>query len=458
VAVREESDSLGAVAVPAEAYWGAQTQRALANVSVSSRKMPLALIRCIARIKRCAAQVNRDLGLLDSLLAEALVAAADEIVAGRHDDQFPLDLFQTGSGTSTHMNVNEVIAGRANERLTGRRGGKAPVHPNDHVNMGQSSNDVIPSAMHMAIRLGLASTLTPALTHLAEALDQKAGAFADVAKIGRTHLQDAVPMTLGQVFSGYSAQMALAVQRLEAVYPRLEALALGGTAVGTGLNAHPRFAGRVIELIADQTGVAFVETINHFQAQATQDAAVEAGGALKAVAVSLSKIANDIRWLGSGPRCGIGEIRIPALQPGSSIMPGKVNPVICEVVIQAAAQVIGNDAAITLGGLGSQFELNTMMPLIAGNLIDAIDLLARAAKALADNCVAGIEADRQACAAHVEKSLALVTGLVPHIGYDRAAALAQKAWAEGKTIRQVALEQDVVPADVLDRVLAVKRA
>jgi fumarate hydratase class II len=426
------------------------------NFAISGRKMPLSLIRCVALIKRCAAQVNRDLGLLDGLIAEAVIQSAGEVMDGRFDDQFPLDVFQTGSGTSTHMNANEVIAGRANERLTGKRGGKSPVHPNDHVNLGQSSNDVIPTAIHMAVMIGITGTLTPALVRLADALDRKAIAFADVVKIGRTHLQDAVPMTLGHVFSGFSAQIRLGVERLEAVSPRLAALALGGTAVGTGLNAHPHFASRVIALIAGETGLPFVETKNHFQAQAAQDAAVETGGALKTIAVSLSKIANDIRWLGSGPRCGIGEIRLPPLQPGSSIMPGKVNPVICEVVIQAAAQVIGNDAAVTLGGLGGQFELNTMLPLIARNLIESIELLSAASATLANKCVDGIEADRKACAAHIEKSLALVTGLVPLIGYDRAAALAQKAYAEGKTIREAALEENLVSVDTVDRIFTVK--
>jgi fumarate hydratase class II len=455
MAERDEKDALGTVQVPADAYWGAQTQRALNHFAVSGQKMPPTLIGCIALIKRCAAQANQDLGLLDSRLAEAIIQAAGDVMDGQLNDQFPLDVLQTGSGTSTHMNVNEVIAGRANERLTGNRGGKAPVHPNDHVNLGQSSNDVFPSAIHMAVFQAMVRDLDPAVARLAEALEAKAEVFADVVKIGRTHLQDAVPLTLGQVFSGYAAQMWLGLQRLQALHPRLAPLALGGTAVGTGLNTHPRFAGRVIAMLAQQIGLPFVETTNHFQAQAAQDTMVEVSGALKTIAVSLSKVANDLRWLASGPRCGIGEIRLPALQPGSSIMPGKVNPVACEVAIQAAAQVIGNDAAVTLGGLGGQFELNTMLPLIARNLIENITLLTGASRMLADKCVCGIEADRRMCAAHLEKSLALVTALVPYIGYDKAASLAQKAYAENKTIRQVATEENIIPMDVWDRILTI---
>jgi fumarate hydratase class II len=352
------------------------------------------------------------------------------------------------------MNLNEVIAGRANEILTGRRGGRAPVHPNDHVNIGQSSNDVVPTAIHVAARLAVENKLNPALKHLAAVLEEKEKEFDPVAKIGRTHLQDAVPMRLGQEFSGYAAQMRAAIERVDAVLPRLEELALGGTAVGTGLNADPAFAPAAIRALAEETGIGFVETRNHFQAQAAQDTAVELSGALKTTAVSLVKIANDLRWLASGPRCGLGEINLPSLQPGSSIMPGKVNPVIPEAVLQVAAQVVGNDATITFAGAGGHFELNTMLPVIAYNLLQAIDLIAAAGRILADKCVAGITANRETCAANIERSLALVTALVPEIGYDRAAAIAKAAYASGRTIREEARASGRVDAATLDRLLA----
>jgi fumarate hydratase class II len=351
------------------------------------------------------------------------------------------------------MNMNEVLAGRANELLTGTPGGRSPVHPNDHVNRGQSSNDVIPTVIHMAALAEIRGLLLPALEGLHEALAQKADAFAGVPKIGRTHLQDAVPMTLGQEFSGYARQVRLGIDRLAAVQERLSELALGGTAVGTGLNTHPEFAGRVIALLARHTGLPFREAHNHFEAQAARDAVVETAGALKTLAVGLMKAANDIRWLASGPRCGLGEIRIPSLQPGSSIMPGKVNPVIPEVVIQVAAQVVGNDAAITVGGLCGNFELNVMLPVMAHNLLQAISLLAAAARAFDRRCVRGIEADRERCAAFIERSLSLVTGLVPRIGYDRAAAVAKRAYESGKTVREVVLEEGLLAEEELNRLI-----
>jgi fumarate hydratase class II len=404
-------------------------------------------------IKKYAAQVNADLGLLDTRLAEAIIKAADEVVEGRLDDQFVLDVFQTGSGTSTNMNANEVIAGRANEILTGARGGKSPVHPNDHVNHGQSSNDVIPTALHVAAVTAIKSHLLPAMEALERALDLKAQEFKHVRKIGRTHLQDAVPINLGDEFSAYARQVELGRSRMAAAEAGLSELALGGTAVGNGLNAHPEFAPRVIERIAKETGCPFREAVNHFEAQAAQDAAVAASGALKTFAVSLVKIANDIRWLASGPRCGLGEISIPSLQPGSSIMPGKVNPVIPEVVIQVAGQIIGHDAAVTFGGLGGIFELNVMLPLIAHNLLRSIDLLTAAVTIFAKRCVAGIAANVDRCRSTLEQSLAVATALVPVLGYDKAAALAKEAFEKGKTIRELALEKALFPESELRRLL-----
>jgi fumarate hydratase class II len=450
---REEKDTMGVVRVPQEAYYGAQTQRAVENTAIGELRMPREFIHALALIKAGAAEVNRRLGLLDPKLAEAVAEAAREVLAGRWDDQFVVGVFQTGSGTSSNMNLNEVIAARANEMLTGRKGGKSPVHPNDHVNLGQSSNDAVPSAIHIAALRSMRRRLDPALRRLHQALSAKADAFADVRKIGRTHLQDAVPMTLGQEFSGYARQVELGLERLAAVEPRLAELALGGTAVGTGVNAHPGFAAAIVELISRETGIDFREARNHFEAQAARDAAVEASGALKTVAVSLAKIANDLRWLASGPRCGIGEITLPSLQPGSSIMPGKVNPVVPEAVLQVAAQVAGNDTTITLCGQAGNFELNTMMPLLAHNLLQSIGLLADAALALADKCVAGIAANRETCAGFIEKSLALATGLVPRLGYDRAAEVAKNAYASGRTVRAVLTEEKLLPEEDIDALL-----
>jgi fumarate hydratase, class II len=450
---REETDAMGSVKVPADVYYGAQTQRALDNFNISGLFLPSEFLHGLALIKRYAAEVNGSLGLLEAQAAEAIVQAAGETIDGRFDDQFNLDVFQTGSGTSTNMNLNEVIAARANEIISGQKGGKSPVHPNDHVNLGQSSNDVIPTAIHIAARIALEKSLVPALKQLEKSLNQKTIQFEKVAKIGRTHLQDAVPITLGQEFSGFARQVSLGIARVEAVYERLSELALGGTAVGTGLNTHPDFAAKVIDLISRHTGIKFQEAQNHFEAQAAQDTGVETSGALKTIAVSLINIANDIRWLGSGPRAGLGEIRLPALQPGSSIMPGKVNPVICEAVIQAAYQVMGNDTTITLAGQNGNFQLNTALPLLAYNLLQSISILAKATQALAIKCIDGIKADEKKCAANIEKSLAMVTPLVPHIGYDRAAAIAHKAYESGQTIREIALQEKLLPPEKLDEIL-----
>jgi fumarate hydratase class II len=450
---RIEQDSMGEVKVPEEAYYGAQTQRARENFSISTLQFPSSFIRAIALIKKHAAQVNSELRLLEAGLSKTIVSATKEVLEGKFDDQIVVDVFQTGSGTSTNMNVNEVIAGRANELLTGKRGGKSPVHPNDHVNLGQSSNDVIPSAIHIAALLEIKDHLLPALELLHTELEEKSKAFSQVRKIGRTHLQDAVPMSLGQEFSGYARQVELGIKRLRTVQERLSELALGGTAVGNGLNTHPEFASRVIASISREAGIALREAKNHFEAQAAQDAAVETSGMLKTIAVSLIKIANDVRWLVSGPRCGIGEITIPSLQPGSSIMPGKVNPVIPEMVLQVSAQVIGNDAAITQGGQAGNFELNVMLPLMAYNLIQSIRLLAGAARAFGEKCIRGIEANREKCASNLEKSLALATAFVPAIGYDRAASLAREAHEKNRTIREVALEKRVLPEKEIHAIL-----
>jgi len=452
---RDEKDSMGTVRVPAAAYYGSQTQRAVENFPISGLRLPPEFIHGLALVKKCAVRVNDTLGLLDPKIAPAIAHAAQDVMDGRLDDQFVVDVFQTGSGTSTNMNMNEVVASRANEILTGTKGGRSPVHPNDHVNMGQSSNDVIPSVIHIAALTLIHRHLIPSLDALHQALAAKSHEFKDIQKLGRTHLQDAVPMTLGQEFSGYARQIELGIDRLRAVEPRLAELALGGTAVGNGLNAHPEFAGRVIELIAKQTGLPFCEAVNHFEAQAAQDAAIETSGALKTLAVGMIKIANDIRWLASGPRSGIGEITIPSLQPGSSIMPGKVNPVIPEAVIQVATQVIGNDTTVTMGGQAGNFELNVMLPVIAYNLLQSIATLASVSEAFNAKCIAGISADREACAAYIERSLALVTGLVPKIGYDQAALVAKKAYETGKTIRQVALEEALLPETELDDLLKI---
>ncbi len=450
---RIEKDSLGEVEVPAGAYYGAQTERARRNFPVSGLRFPRRFIQALGLIKGEAAAVNEEMGIVPGAAAAAIRRAAEEVARGERDLDFPLDVFQTGSGTSTNMNANEVIANRAIELLGGTIGSKSPVHPNDHVNAGQSSNDVIPTAIHVAAYGALVEELEPALARLAEALERKARELDDVVKIGRTHLQDAVPVRLGQEFGGYGKQVRYGLDRLAAVKPRLAELALGGTAVGTGLNAPPGFAERVIARLAERTGHPFVPAPNRFEALAAKDAAVEASGALKTIAVSLTKIANDLRWLASGPRCGIGEISIPSLQPGSSIMPGKVNPVIPEAVLMVAAQVVGNDATITLAGMSGVFELNVMMPVIAYNLEQSIDILAAAARLLAERTVEGVEANRERAAELVEKSLAMVTSLVPKIGYDRAAEIAKESVKTGKTVRELAREKGVLPEAELDEAL-----
>src|SRR5438477_833933 len=396
---------MGEMKVPADAYYGAQTGRAVENFPISDLRFSRRFIAALGLIKWACAEINHGLGLLDEKKETLIKQAAQEVIDGRLDREFVIDIFQTGSGTSSNMNANEVIASRANEIATGKRGGKDPIHPNDHVNMEQSSNDVIPTAIHVAAAVAMKESLKPALEHLAHKLDEKAKQFDDIVKIGRTHLQDATPIRLGQEISGYAAQARLAVMRTEKAIRALRELPLGGTAVGTGINSHPDFARQAIAVIATKTAIDFVEAQNHFEAQAAKDAVVEASGQLKTIAISLTKIANDIRWLASGPRCGIGEISIPATQPGSSIMPGKVNPVMSEMMLQVAAQVIGNDATIAFAasGIGSSFELNVMMPVMAYNLLQSIELLSRAARVFADRCVDGISANRERCAELVEQ-------------------------------------------------------
>ncbi|MFI6517143.1 class II fumarate hydratase [Spirillospora sp. NPDC050679] len=435
---RIEHDSMGEVRVPAAAKWRAQTQRAVENFPISGRGLEPAHIAALGHIKAAAATVNAELDVLDKDLAAAISEAALEVAAGRWDDQFPIDVFQTGSGTSSNMNANEVVATLAQERL-GR-----PVHPNDHVNASQSSNDVFPSSIHIAATGSVINDLVPALRHLEAALERKAAEFATVVKSGRTHLMDATPVTLGQEFGGYAAQVRYGAERLESVLPRLAELPLGGTAVGTGINTPPGFAARVIEEIANRTGLPLTEARDHFEAQGARDGLVEASGALKTVAVSLTKIANDLRWMGSGPRAGLAELRLPDLQPGSSIMPGKVNPVIPEAVAQVAAQVIGNDAAIAFGGAAGNFELNVMLPMLARNVLESITLLANVSRLLADRVVDGVEADVERAREYAESSPSIVTPLNRYIGYEEAAKVAKQALRERKTIRQVVLERGYV--------------
>jgi len=449
---RIEKDSLGTIDVPEDAYFGASTQRAVNNFPISGLTLPLSFIYSLALIKQCAAVVNNELDLIDHKISNAIATSAQEVMEGKFDDQFVVDVFQTGSGTSTNMNINEVLASRANEIITGKKGGKSPVHPNDHVNLGQSSNDVIPTAIHVSAVSLIKNRLTPALVNLETSLSDKTDEFKDVKKMGRTHLQDAVPIFLGQAFSGYARQVALALKRIEAAQNNLAELALGGTAVGNGLNTHPDFAKKVIAMISEHSKFNFRETENHFEAQGGRDAAVETSGALKTIAVSLVKICNDIRWLASGPRCGLGEISIPSLQPGSSIMPGKINPVIPEAVIQVCAQVMGNDTTITISGQGGNFELNAMLPVIAYNLLQSIDLLSTGTTLLSEKCINGIRANREKCADNIEKSLAMATYLVPHIGYDKAAAIANKAQKAGKTIIEIAREEKILPENELTKI------
>jgi fumarate hydratase, class II len=435
---RIERDTMGEVKVPAKALWKAQTQRAVENFPISGIPINSELIAALGLIKEAAANTNAKLGVLSQDYADAIAKAASAVAANLHDGEFPLDVFQTGSGTSSNMNANEVIASLAAAEV-----GKA-VHPNDHVNASQSSNDVFPSAIHIAATYHLVYTLLPALRHLEAALSQKATEFAEVVKSGRTHLMDATPVTLGQEFGGYAAQILYGTERVDSALPRVAELALGGTAVGTGINTPPGFAESVISMVADKTGLPLTEARNHFEAQSAQDGLVEVSGVLRTIAVSLYKIANDVRWMGSGPRAGLGEIALPDLQPGSSIMPGKVNPVICEATLMVCAQVIGNDSAVAFAGASGHFELNVMLPVIARNLLESIQLLANVSRLLADKCVVGIQANVEHCRRLAESSPSIVTPLNRYIGYENAAAVAKQALKEGRTIREVVIANGYV--------------
>ena len=450
---RMERDSMGEMSVPAQALYGASTQRAVLNFPVSGYRFSRPFIRALGLIKWAAAQANHDLGLLDAHRSALIVQAAEEVIEGKLDEHFPLDIFQTGSGTSTNTNANEVISNRACQ-LDGKEiGAKDPVHPNDHVNMGQSSNDVIPSAMHVSAAEQLKNCLLPALEGLENSLGEKAKEFDQIIKIGRTHLMDATPVRLGQEFRGYAQQIAYGRERAQKAIDVLQELALGGTAVGTGLNRHQDFPGKVMRHLEQRTGIAFREATNHFEAQGGKDAFVEASGQLKTIAVSLFKIAQDIRWLSSGPRCGIGEIQLPATQPGSSIMPGKVNPVMCESTMMVCAQIFGNDSCITWAGANGNFELNVMMPVMAHNLLESIRLLGNVCEILAEKCVRGITANVERCKELVELSMAMVTSLAPKIGYDRAAEIAKESAKTGKTVRELCREKKVLPEAELNAAL-----
>jgi len=444
---------MGEMSVPATALYGASTQRAVLNFPISGYRFGRRFVRALGLIKQAAAMVNARLGKLEPHLASAIAQAAAEVADGKHDEQFVVDVFQTGSGTSTNMNANEVIANRA-ARLLGEEVGSRRVHPNDHVNMGQSSNDVFPTAMHIAIVEALRADLLPALERLGDTLRTKAAAFDDIIKIARTHLMDATPIRLGQEFSGYAAQVTQAAERIEQAVDMLHELPIGGTAVGTGINTHPQFAAQVCQMLSAWTGEAFREAQNHFAAQHAKDAIVATSGALRTLAIALSKIANDIRWLGSGPRCGIGELRLPPTQPGSSIMPGKVNPVIPEAVLQVCAQVIGNDATVGhAAAMLGNFDLHVGMPVMTHNVLESIRLLSNACTVFVERCLSGLEADRQRCQTLIEQSLAMCTSLAPLIGYDRAAEIAKQAHQTGRTVRQVALEMGVLPPEQLQSVL-----
>jgi fumarate hydratase, class II len=448
--VRMERDTFGEIAVPNARLWGAQTQRSLQNFRISTEKQSPELITALAVIKHAAAEVNQGLGVLDESKARAIMQAADEIIDGKHPDEFPLAVWQTGSGTQTNMNLNEVIANRASELLGGERGEARKVHPNDDVNRGQSSNDVFPTAMHVAAAYAIVRHLLPALKTLRDTLDGKAKAFAGIVKIGRTHLQDATPLTLGQEFSGYVAQLDHGMQHVESALPHLYQLAQGGTAVGTGLNAHPQFADKVAAAIGQLTGLPFVSAPNKFEVMAAADALVFAHGALKTVAASLNKIANDIRWLASGPRCGLGELSIPENEPGSSIMPGKVNPTQSEALTMLCSQVFGNDVAVNIGGASGNFELNVFRPMIAHNVLQSVRLLADGARSFNDNCAVGIEPNHERIDTLLNESLMLVTALNPHIGYDKAAKIAKKAHKEGTTLKASALALGYVTEQQFD--------
>jgi fumarate hydratase class II len=446
-AYRTESDSMGDLQVPADALWGAQTQRAVENFPISGLTMPRAFIAAVGLVKWAAAGANEDLGLLEPAIADAIRRAADAVVTGEHDEHFPIDVFQTGSGTSTNMNANEVIARLATQLL-----GSA-VHPNDHVNMGQSSNDVIPTAIHVSAALEVQRQLLPALGHLASVIEGRSAELADTPKTGRTHLMDAMPVTFGQELSGWSAQIRSGMARVQAALPRVSQLAQGGTAVGTGINAHPEFGARFAAKLAERTGCAFEANGSYFESLSSQDAAVELSGQLKTVAVSIMKIANDLRWMNSGPLAGLGEIALPALQPGSSIMPGKVNPVIPEAAAMVAAQVIGNDATITVGGQSGNFQLNVMLPVIAYNLLQSIEVLANVSRLLADKAIAGFTVNEDRLADALARNPILVTALNPVIGYELGAATAKKAYAEGRPIREVAAEMTDLSDEDLARLL-----
>ena len=451
--MRTETDSFGPIDVPGDHYWGAQTARSLQNFKIGGQTMPLPLLSAYGLLKKAAALTNMKFGVLDSKIGEAICKAADEVIAGKMDAEFPLVVWQTGSGTQTNMNVNEVISNRAIEMLGGTMGSKKPVHPNDHVNMGQSSNDSFPTAMHIATAMQIVDFLIPALEHFRAALAKKSEEFKDIVKIGRTHLQDAVPLTLGQEFSGYAEQLRLSVARAKDVLPRLYPLAQGGTAVGTGLNAKKGFAEEFAKQVAAITGKPFVTAPNKFEALASHDAMVEASGALNTIAVSFMKIANDIRLLGSGPRCGIGEISLPENEPGSSIMPGKVNPTQSEAMTMVAAQVMGNNMAVSVAGSNGHFELNVFKPVIAHNVLQSIRLLGDAARSFTDNCVAGIEPNRERIKKLVGDSLMLVTALNPHVGYDNAAKIAKKAHHDGTTLKEAAVELGILSAADFDKLI-----
>ena len=447
---RVESDSMGNIEVPDKAYWGAQTERSLGNFKIGNERLPDILIKALGIQKLAAAKTNQALGILPENIAPALIQAAQKVADGVMMEQFPLVIWQTGSGTQSNMNANEVIAGLANEALTGNRGGKTPVHPNDHVNMGQSSNDTFPTIMHIAAMLALHEQLFPALQHLHEALNQKAKDFASIIKIGRTHLMDATPLTLGQEFSGYAQQIEYGIMRVKTALPRLTQLAQGGTAVGTGLNAHTGFDTLFAEQVANITGLPFVTAENKFEALAAHDAMVELSGALNTLAASLMKIANDIRLLGSGPRSGLGEITLPANEPGSSIMPGKVNPTQAEALTMVAAQVMGNHTTVTIAGSNGHFELNVFKPVIIYNVLQSIRLLSDASRSFTDNCVTGIKANEENIKALMERSLMLVTALNPHIGYDNAATIAKKAFSDGTTLKEAGLALELLTAEQFD--------
>ncbi|WP_232685633.1 class II fumarate hydratase [Halobacterium zhouii] len=453
---RIERDSLGEMQVPADAYWGAQTQRAVENFPISGIQFSRRFVRALGVVKKAAAQANRDLGLVDEEKVDAIVQAADEVIAGEHDDQFPVDVFQTGSGTSSNMNANEVVANRAAEIL-GEDVGDRVVHPNDHVNFGQSSNDVIPTAMHVASLEAVEKDVEPALETLVDALDEKADEFDDVVKTGRTHLQDATPVRLGQEFGGYRTQVEKGIERVENAKPHLAELALGGTAVGTGLNTHPDFPELAAEYISEETGVEFREADDHFEAQAAHDAMSEAHGALRTVAGSLNKIANDLRLLASGPRNGLGEIEQPENQPGSSIMPGKINPVVAEAVNQVHKQVVGNDAAVSAGAAEGQIDLNLYKPVLAHNFLESANMLANASEVFAEKFVAKLEANEAHCEEQVERSMALATALNPTIGYDKASEVAKTALKEGKTVKEVVVEKGYLSEAEAEEVLDPER-